>query len=127
MGRVTSNNSQPTQDMDEATKSPQSDSSAPSGRLHPLVRWAFRWTTSSDIDWCWNIWYPLPFIEIQWARGCSTLLSWHGPQFIVTIGWLCVSAAVTVQKERYETPANDKSSATATTAGAERKGDNGKS
>ena len=37
MGRVTSNNSQPTQDMDEATKSPQSDSSAPFGCLHPLV------------------------------------------------------------------------------------------
>lgn len=37
MGRVNSNNSQPTQDMAEATKSPQSDSSAPSGRLHPLV------------------------------------------------------------------------------------------
>ena len=37
MGRVTRINNQSPTDMIEEIKSPQSDSSAPSGRLHPIV------------------------------------------------------------------------------------------
>jgi len=64
MGRVTSNNSQPTQDMIEGAKSTQSDSSAPSGRLHPLVG-------PCETGYYWRSLHVLP----EWRL---TLVTTHG-------------------------------------------------
>lgn len=77
MGRVTINKYQPTQDMAEATKSPQSDSSAPSGRVHPLVL-AWRWIKETFTP---KPMLPFPCPECgksgRWCQKHPKLKSWH--------------------------------------------------
>ena len=79
MGRVTSNNSQPTQTMIEELKHSKSDSSAPSGRLHPIV---VPVDEPTENGWWWGRSKDNPLtgdefcVEVSIAEGGRVTLYW---------------------------------------------------
>lgn len=63
--------------------------------------YAYSWTPSLDAGMDWKIWHLLPVVQVQWSRQAATLLSWHGPLFMVTLAWMNCWLEVSLQKERH--------------------------